>query len=368
MQSALCIALTLALAVGVAPRGAKVETVAPATESDPADSASTTPEPEVDPAVLELAEAHWSEGRYSEARRTLQPLARDLPLDDRLLREKLLTVLADATVNDPALPEDERREQAAAHLNRIMDRDPTWRMPPNLFSYELFNLYLDLRMERAETSGEACAANLVACQSSVDNAADTLRQQEKKYAKLQQAYADQEIEVRDRVARSRVFAALPFGVGHFYNGDRVMGASLLAAEVAIGAAGLGLLLHRTISDRCDRRAGFQEMSVSCQPRNSDVTLDSIINRRKAEETMAWLFLGTVLLDLVIAQIRFRPFETASVRRVKRRDLERSGPSAKGSDPSPNRRSRKPRSTPRAKVRPSTTVGPHGGGLSVEVRF
>lgn len=363
MQSILCSALILSLSSGWAPPA-----VGMGKEPAQVGGRASDRQPEYDPALLARAESFWSAGRYTEARQLLEPLATDGPIDDRLFREKLLTYLADATINDPQLPEDERRERAAAELNRLMDRDPTWRMPPNLFSFELFNLYLDLRMERAEKAGEVCGANLVACQSSVDNAASELRRQQQAYAALQRKYAEQEIEVRDRVARSRLFAAIPFGVGHFYNGDRALGAAFLSTEVAIGLTGIALLLQRTVTDRCDRTSGWQPESLSCDPRNSRTTQDAIVSRRKAEEAMAWLFLGTVVLDVLIAQARFRPYEIASVRRVKRRDLDSSGGAPVPDDARRKRREKKSRGKPRATIRPSPAFHPRGGGMNVEIRF
>jgi hypothetical protein len=136
----------------------------------------------------------------------------------------------------------------------------------------------------------------------------------------------------------------------------------LAAEVAFGVTGLGLLLHRVTRLGCRRRSGFQAGSLSCDPR-ADVSDETVVRLRKAEETMAWFFLGTVALDIVLAQVRFKPFETTSVRRVKRKELEQGG----ALPPEP-RRKRRQRNKPRAKVRPAPAMIPSGGGLGVHVRF
>src|SRR5690606_32249703 len=174
--------------------------------------------------------------------------------------------------------------------------------------------------------------------------------------------SEQEVEVRERVARSRIFAALPFGIGQFYNGDRALGGTFLATEVALGVTGLALLIHRTWQDRCSRTMGWQEGSLVCDPRNPGTTHDDLKNRRRAEETMAWLFLGTVVVDVIVAQIRFRPYEITAVRRVKRRDLDKKGV------PSPTPPGRKLRAKPRGKVQASPSFGPHGAGFNVEIRF
>jgi hypothetical protein len=313
--------------------------------------------PDDDAGAVDLAEAAWSRGGWTEVRDVLEPVATDpARLQDSRLREKALCLLADATVNDTSLDEEERREQAAEYLERLLDVDPGWRLPPAIYSPELFELFAEVQDARSQRTSAQCEADRMACQADLADTTADLEDMRRRYADLQQRYQDQEIEVRDRVARSRVFAAIPFGVGHFYNGEPALGGSFLAAEVIIGGTGLGLILYRTVADGCRREEGYQRGSLVCANRD----LDAILRRRKAEEALGWVFLGTLALDVVLAQIRFRPFKTESVERVARRELDAGGAPGDG----PRRRDRKPR----ANLRPSFGAPARGFTLGVSGRF
>jgi hypothetical protein len=88
--------------------------------------------------------------------------------------------------------------------------------------------------------------------------------------------------------------------------------------------------------------------------------EAIEARRKAEETMAWIFLGTVVLDVILAQALFKPSETVSVRRQPRKELDAAS--------APPQRTRTRPQRPRARVGPSPAVVPGGGGVGLHVRF
>src|SRR5690606_31254117 len=219
---------------------------------------------EDDAEAVDVAEAAWGRGGWTEVREVLEPLAADPGrLQDSRVREKALALLADATVNDPVLEEEERREQAAEYLERLLDADPGWRLPPAIYSPELFQLFAEVQDERSQRTSAQCEADRMACEADLADTAADLEDLRRQHAALQQRYEDQEVEVRDRVARSRVFAAIPAGIGHFYNGDPALGGVFLGVEVALGATGLGLILFRTINDGCDRTDGFQRGSLEC---------------------------------------------------------------------------------------------------------
>lgn len=356
------IALAAALAVSPVPAMAAA---APAR----VDSDAPGDEPGSDEEAVAQAKPAWESGDWAEVRRILEPVAAAPDrLSDARLRETALLYLADATMSDASLDPAARRKAAAGYVERLLDAEPSWRMPPDIYSPELYNLFLEIQEERSRKIDANCQAELTACQSDVRTAEERYKALEKKYQKLQADYAEQEVEVQERVARSRFLAAIPFGVGHFYNGavggsharaDRALGATFLATELAIGGAGLGLLLYRLVGDGCRRTKAFQSGSLVC---SGDET-SGVLRRRKAEETMAWLFLGTVALDIVLAQVRFQKYETVKVERVKRRELESGEPDGPSKSP-PKRR----RSAPRAKVRPTGAVIPRGAGLGVSVSF
>ncbi len=346
MRRALVIAVCASVAWG-APPIAEARLGAPARAAIPDD----------DGVAVDQAEAAWSRGGWTEVRDVLEPVASDPGrLQDGRLREKALCLLADATVNDNTLDEDERRVQAADYLERLLDVDPGWRLPPAIYSPELFELFAEVQDTRSRRTSAQCEADRMACQADLADNAAALEDLRRRHEALQLRYQDQDVEVRERVARSRVFAAIPLGIGHFYNGEPVLGGAFLAGEVILGGAGLGLILYRTVADGCRREAGFQRGSLVCA--NQD--LDPILRRRRAEEALGWVFLGSLALDVFLAQYRFRPFKTESVERVPRRELDAGGAPGDG----PRRRGRKPR----ANVRPSVGAPARGFTLGVSGRF
>lgn len=335
-----CCLLTAALLAGAAPA--------------PAHAAPDKAAPSVSN-VLDDAEKAWRIGAHGRVRELLEPLAESLP-EDPIERQQLLVLLADATVSDPSLDPAERRDRAARHLERLMEADPTWRMPKAIYAPDLYDLYLEVREDRAIRAGEQCRADLNACRADLATSESERRrlEREKQTLTRQLQSAREEQIVRDRVKRVRALAAIPFGFGHFYNDNRALGATFLSAELAFGAAGLGLLINRTIL--CRRTAGFQKGSLECADRPG-LTQDRIVSLRKAEEVMGWFFLGTIAIDIIVAQVLFRPFETVSVRRAKDVDLEEG-----------TRPKRRPRQSRRAKVRPSSAIVPGGAAAGITVRF
>jgi hypothetical protein len=149
----------------------------------------------------------------------------------------------------------------------------------------------------------------------------------------------------------------PLGISHFLNGDRAIGAGFLAAEAVFGIAGISLLVVRSTVNGCDRRRDFQPGSLVCNPR-SGVTRRDVVQQRLAEETMAWLFVGTVALDILLAQVRFKDFEITDT--VPRSELEK--------DKDGGKKRRRRSSKRRARVRPTTAASPRGASLGLRVRF
>ncbi|MBL4686921.1 MAG: hypothetical protein JKY37_20160 [Nannocystaceae bacterium] len=310
-------------------------------------------------AVAAASEA-WAQGDWGKVRGLLEHLADDPDaFDEPHVRTQVLLLIADATLSDTSLELTERRLLASAYLGRQMDADPSWRMPPDIYTKALFDLYIEVSGERSRDETDRCQADLMACRADVKNEQHAYKKLLREHEALEKAHAEQLIEVRDRVARSRIFAAIPFGAGHFYNGDRALGATFLSAEVAFGIAGMSLLLYRVIRDGCRRRRNFQRGSLVCV--NDD--LDKIQARRKGEEAMGWFFFGTLALDIVLAQIRFQAVETVEVRRVPRRTLEADGP--------PGGRRARPRpikKKARATVRPTAGGHRNGASLGVSIQF
>jgi hypothetical protein len=365
------VALAVLLAPVRAPRAAAPAPAAPVAEPAPDEDTAAVEVPADDEAAVAQAKAFWAKGQWGQVRATLEPLADDSTrLGDPALLERAMLILADATISDRRNDFSARRKLATPYLSRLMDADSTWRMSPDIYSPELYDLFVELQEERSRKIDANCQADLMACRSDRATDAEAHRDLQERYDALLKDHAEQDVEVRTRVARSRFLAAIPFGVGHFYNGslggprartDRALGATFLSAEVAFGGVGLGLILYRLIGDGCRRTKAFQRGSLLCVVED-DARKPAILKRRQAEEVLGWFFWGTMVLDVVLAQVRFRKFEEVSVNRVKRRDLE----SGAVDEQTPEHRPRRPR--PRAKVRPTGALVPHGAGLGVSVNF
>lgn len=306
---------------------------------------------------IEAAFAAWRDGEWLEVRGLLEPIASDLPrIDDPLLRERALCTLADATISDTGEIEARRRTQASAYLDQLLDASPDFRMAKDVYTPELYDLYIEVVGSRARGEIATCRADVTVCRSDERDLQQKIAQQEQAYADLKGDYDQQEVEIRTTRARGRLLSLFPFGVSHFIQRSPGWGAAFLTSEVLVGGTGLGLLLYRTIADGCRRTRGFQRGSLRCT--NND-DRDGILARRKAEEVMAWGFAILVIADIAIAQARYKP--VVEVRRVKRKDLEAEG------DGGRRGRRRRPRE-PRAKVRPVGSAGRQGASLGLEIRF
>lgn len=331
--------------------------VAPATppdeKSDANEPAPAATSPREDKIVA--AEEAWNRGDFLEVRGLLEPIADADPLEDRVERERVLVLLADATLSDSTLPSDERQVRATTHLTRVMDGNASWRLPPKVYSPELYDLYLDVRERRVENAGSQCEADKFACIADVDQLGAELEYTQGQLDDLEQKYDAQEVAIGEK--RTRALALFPLGISHFLNGDRGIGAAFLATEAVIGVAGLSLLVVRATVDGCDRKDGFQSGSLVCNPRG-DTTEEEVVRRRKAEESMAWVFLGAVAFDIVVAQVRFKEFEITDS--VPRSELE--------SQENKRRRRRQREKEPRARVTPSAGASPRGASLGLRIRF
>lgn len=315
---------------------------------------SEPPAPSSKEATVAAAEDAWNNGDYLEVRNLLEPIADNDPLGDRVERERVLVLLADATLSDATLPGDERQLRATGHLTRIMDNNDSWRLPRKVYSPELYDLYLSVREQRVASRGSRCEADKLACIADMDEVGARLGETQDELDDLQKKYDSQEVAIGEK--RTRALALFPLGVSHFLNGDRGIGAAFLATEAVIGITGLSLLAVRATVDGCDRKDGFQNGSLVCNPRG-DTTEEQVVRRRKAEEAMAWFFVGTVALDIILAQIRFKEFEITDS--VPRSELEG------GNDGRRRRRQRKKR---RATVSPEAGASNEGASLGLRVRF
>lgn len=317
---------------------------------------------------LERALDAWGRGDWTQVRDILEPLVRDgSTLETGQQTEAALRHLADATLLDESLAQEVRTNLATEYVERLLDMDLEWAPPPDTHSRQLEDLTEQARAARRQQQAENCAIERTTCQANLQElrtAHDDLTTQ---YELLDEEHQAQKVTVREMATKNRAVALVPFGVGHFYNGRRGLGAGFLAAEAAFGATGLALLLTRTLRYNCVRERGFARGSVVCNPPKDlkqelgdEGTRTRVERVRNAEQTFGLLFIGTLALDIVIAQITFEKYSVVSERKVTREQLEREQEELN----KPTSKPRKSRKKTSARIRP--TFGPGGAGL--DVRF
>jgi hypothetical protein len=357
-----CAALALSLVV-LAPGLASA-----AAPARPAGRPGTTSEASVENEKVAAAIKAWEHGDWARVRVLLEPLLQgDRSLGEDVLHETALRYLADATVQDESLDSNIRNELATSYIDRLLSSSPDWRPPEQTHSIHFYELYSRLREQRDRSKAAQCAAERATCRADLDELSARHNRLQDTHKLLEQRFADQEIEVQEKVARNRAVAMIPFGVGQFYNGRKGLGAAFLTAELVFGGAGLGLLIARLFD--CNRENGFQPGSLMCN--GTDAKIEA---RRDAEQAMGLFFIGTMALDIVVAQVTFRSVLTIKTTRVRRSDLEgKKQPAAPGAAPKAaptpsGRPSSRVRTRDILQVRPHPAFLPGGAGLGVSLRF
>ncbi len=306
----------------------------------------------------------WASGDWVSVRSILEPLiAGGRTPRDPLLAETALRYLADATLLDESLDPQIRTQLAMSYISRLFDADPDWRPPPDTHGKPLYDLYNQLREQYERTKLDECLAERASCDADLDDLSVRHARLKGDHEALQRAFGHQEVEVREKVARNRAIALLPFGIGQFYNGRKGLGAAFLASEAVAGGVGLGLLLYR--STQCQRTAGFSRGSLTCNAPDRD----ALVLRRNVEAGFGIAFVGLMALDVIIAQVTFQQYVTVKTERIKREDLEADP----ADDAKPARVPRKPRqsgsrSRDNLQARPYPAIFPGGGGAGLSLRF
>jgi hypothetical protein len=324
----------------------------------PGPAAALGPPAVVAPAqdLLDQALDAWQRGEWARVRAILGPLLQDEgQLGDADRTATGLRHLADATLLDPSLDPAQRQALAAPAIERLLDLDPAYEAPADIHGAPFYAALDQARARRKEAQAQHCAIERTACQAElhqvmVDQAALT-----KEVAEARRKLDGQPVQVVQTRALNRAVALVPLGVGHFYNGRNGLGAGFLGTEVAVGAAALGLLLTRTIRYDCVREQGFRPGSLVCTA--PDLSREQVKDTRNAEQAFGLILIGTVALDVLIAQIMFQPVIVEKTRTTTRdeldEELERARPP--GGAARPGRR-RAPR--------PDATIRPHFGPGSI----
>ena len=328
--------------------------------------AEPAPEPSSENEKVAAAIKAWELGNWARVRILLEPLVQgDRTLADQVLHETALRYLADATVQDETLDGNLRTELATSYIDRLLGSSPDWRPPEQTHSIHFYELYSRLREQRDRSRSAQCVGELASCRADHAELQARHTRLQDNHKLLEKQYADQEIEVQEKVARNRAVAMIPFGVGQFYNGRKGLGAAFLSAEVIFGGVGLGLLIARLFD--CSRDDGYRPGSLTCNGTDKEIEA-----RRNAEQAMGLFFIGTMALDIVVAQVTFRSVLTIKTTRVRRSELEgkkRPAPAAAGAAPNP---AGKPTSRLRTRdilqLRPRPTYLPGGAGFGLALHF
>jgi hypothetical protein len=369
--SALCAFSTLSLA-SRSVLGAPPPTVAPADDAD---------------LRVEQAIAAWRKGDWTGVRDLLEPIVREADIPDEFLRESALRYLAEATLLDEGLDPAEREQLAKGYITRLLDVSPDWTPPSGLHGRPFYELVARVRGERDALLAEACRGQLLSCEADLTELSVDYRVAQDKIIALQEDLASEDVFLTEVVKRNRGLALLPFGVGHFTNGNYAIGGTFLGLEVAAGAVGIGMIIYRATNYGCVRTDGFNRKSLVCSVDAPDEDVPKLRNEieavRNAEAVMGYVFLGSVVLDIALAQVLFRPIEVVEKGKKTRRELEaeiaadavpdtrRQG----GREPQTDREpqgAEQPEPAPepsvRLRIRPHPTFTPTSVGFGVSMQF
>lgn len=331
-----------------------------------ASSAHLQPIQDEEAVKIDSALQAWNAGNWRKTRGILEPMVSEgQTLADPVLTERALRYLADATLLDTSLEPEQRRQAATQYIQRLLNENLDWNPPSGLHSPEFYELTEQIRAQKQQDDYTSCRAERASCIANVEELEIRLEDLKNEHQTLKTAFNEQEVEVLEKVARNRAVALVPFGVGQFYNGNKYLGASFAAVEAATGITALGLLIART--QICNRRSPFDFSSGALTCRGEQSKYLAI---RNAEQGMAIAFLSAVVLDIVIAQITFKPYRLEKRQQIKRKDLESLplDPPSKLEKRKQQRSRKHQRLDVLRQARPVPTYVPGGGGVGVHLRF
>lgn len=185
-----------------------------------------------------------------------------------------------------------RRDVARKALRSALEENPLMQSPDSLtFPPPVVSLFLEVRDEVQQLITDSEKELVVQLRRENELARRRAEQREYRERELEKLARTEFVVAKN----SRYIAAIPFGVGQFQNGNKVLGGVLLAGEslLLVTAVSSGLIL----ADLTSKVAPGIE--VETYTRQTNTAYDTLT-------WSSWALLGTAALGILEAQLRFKP--------------------------------------------------------------
>ena len=209
-----------------------------------------------------------------------------------------------------ALQSTGRAEAAKAQFRAILKDNPTFSPSPAIYPIKVIDLFNEVKQE-----GEAAQVELIRKRQAEIEAAKAAERRYDAYV----AELEKRASVEERVVeRSRWFAAVPFGVGQFYNDD--VGLGVLFASVEGSAAIAAIVTGALHAEQAVLLN--QETDVDFLPQDrvqsnpADDVIQDRLNQLRIANYVSMATLGVAIVaGLIEGQVSFRGEERRTVPRA-----------------------------------------------------
>lgn len=235
-----------------------------------------------------------------------------------------------------------RRDVARKALRSALEENPLMHSPDSLtFPPPVVSLFLEVRDEVQQLIADSEKEQVVLLRRENELARRRAEQREYRERELEKLARKEFVVAKN----SRYIAAIPFGVGQFQNGNKVLGGTFLAAEslLLVTAVSSGLIL----ADLTSKVASGIE--VETYNRRTTTAYDALT-------WSSWALFGTAALGIFEAQLAYKP-----ERRLEER--KRSLPPELEVQPEPP-----PRRENDVEFEPSVGFAPGGAVIGVSGTF
>ncbi len=213
-----------------------------------------------------------------------------------------------------ALQALDQTDSAKEQFRAILKDNPTFSPSPAVYPSKAVALFNEVKQE----TEAAKIAEAAAKQKQLEALKEAQRKYDAYVATLERL-AKEETYV---VERNRFFAAMPFGVGQFYNGDVALGVVFASLEVTAGVVGIATgyahvdLIKQKVASSLDENGEPQDVSTSAgdQVLNNAALNDELLALQIANNVS----MGELGLAIVVGLIEGQAnFESGSKRTVPR---------------------------------------------------